>query len=150
MKKIHSFLVLALLIVVGAQVSSAKIYNPGSSSQTPWTANVDGAGYSLTGISYITASSTTATSTFAGIGVFGGTEADQTIAGTLIRSIITTHPEGTTEGDIAMHHHTDTATRGSTFYGTRSRGTEASETTVSADDNLLDIVASGFDGDRKS
>ena len=123
----------------------------GITSLTPWTSAIDAAGYALSGAGQIGGTNFAmtgayATSTAAGSVVFGGTEFDQTIAGTLIPSIITTHAEGATQGDISMHHHTDTATRGSTFYGTRSRGTEASESVVQADDNLLDIVVSGHDG----
>ena len=38
----------------------------GGGSQTPWTSAINGAGYALTNIGYLTASSTTGTSTFAG------------------------------------------------------------------------------------
>ena len=112
--------------------------------------------------SYFVATSSTATSTFAG-GMtwgnlmfyegatgrlaFGASEFDQTINGSAISSLLTTHTEGTgTQGDVSMHRHSSTATRGATLYGTRSRGTEASETVVQTDDNLFDFIASGFDG----
>lgn len=59
MKKILSILVLALLTLIGAQVSTATISNPpsaGLSLLTPWTSNIDGGGYSITNI--LNASST--------------------------------------------------------------------------------------------
>ncbi len=110
-------------------------------------------------------SSPTATSTFAGgvnmgnatTGLFwdsvagrlviGAYETFQTIAGTTYGNIFSTHTEGATpQADIALHRHSDTATNGATLYGSRSRGTEASESVVQNGDNLLDIGAIGFDG----
>lgn len=77
----------------------------------------------------------------------GGAEWDQTIAGTVYNSKINTHTEGSTvQGDVALHRHSNTATNGATFYGSRSRGTEAAESVVSSGDNILDIIGVGFDG----
>src|SRR3990167_7625619 len=111
---------------------------------------------------YFAATDSTATSTFAGGMTWGSLmfyegatgrlamgnqEYTQTINGNVIPSLFTTHTEGTSvQGDVAYHRHSDTAIRGATLYGTRSRGTEASESVVADADNLFDVIASGFDG----
>lgn len=69
MKKILSIIILSLLVVVGAQVTLAGIYNPpagGLSALTPWTSAINGGGYALSNVSTIAAtgiSVTNATST---------------------------------------------------------------------------------------
>lgn len=52
-------------------------------------------------------------------------------------------------GNVAeaeLHRHSATATRSATLYGARSRGSEATPTIVQSGDNLLDIIAVGYDG----
>lgn len=67
-----------------------------------------------------------------------------TIAGQVV-SRVNTGLATTAELGLGRAENT-TAGRGATIYGTRSRGTLAARTAVSADDTLLSIVACGHDG----
>jgi hypothetical protein len=111
------------------------------------------------------ATSTTATSTFAGdvsfdgdTGLFwsqgtkrlsiGDKESSFVINGaTGLGSKITTHVAGVTDiFDITSHSHNDTALFGTAVGLFRSRGTEASPTIVQDDDTLSRIISYGYDG----
>lgn len=61
-------------------------------------------------------------------------------------AIISAHSNENDTAELEIHRHSSSTNRGSTIYGARSRGTVGSETIVNSDDNLLDIIAVGFDG----
>ncbi len=111
---------------------------------------------------FFTATSTTATSTFAGdltlgTGLFWDTSAgalsigfeqyNMTVAGTVVPTISSVHTSGTSnQTDFAIHRHSDTATRGAVYDCDRTRGTEGSETAVQNGDRLCTFGVLGHDG----
>lgn len=109
---------------------------------------------------YVTASSTTATSTFAGDLSFGtglywdgseerlsiGTSVNElTINGTTKGSLLYTESQGGGNAyDIIFERHSNTAS--SVLTGVRSRGSHASPSIVQDGDNIFEIKGAGYDG----
>jgi len=78
----------------------------------------------------------------------GSDEASLTLAAATIDSRLSTHLEDGEglEAEYAGHRHSATAGNGAVFYGSRSRGTEGSETAVQSGDLLTQFTAIGHDG----
>lgn len=75
----------------------------------------------------------------------GSDEFDMTVGGVTKDHAFTIHNQGGSNAyDVVFHRHS--ASSGPFLAGTRSRGSEASETVVQDGDNLLDIFGLGFDG----
>ncbi len=70
-----------------------------------------------------------------------------TVNGNLISSRLALHDDnGLTNAELELHKHTSTAGAGAVMYGARSRGTGSAPTVVQNNDDLLIIVAVGYDG----
>lgn len=83
----------------------------------------------------------------AGALAVGQNNFDITVGGSSIPTKLSIHNEGAaTQSEIETHKYSDTAANGSIIHGARSRGSIAAPAIVQADDNLLDIVAVGYDG----
>lgn len=68
------------------------------------------------------------------------------INGTTFGETIAIHGVSDTVFQLGLHRHSNTAAVGASVDGQRSRGSEGAETIVQDGDNLLDVVALGFDG----
>lgn len=76
----------------------------------------------------------------------GRNETAIVLAGASVNSKITVHSDSTTESIVEGRSHSATAAQGAVIRGARSRGTAASQSVVSADDELFCLSAAGYDG----